>query len=142
MRVITNSNYISHTDPIFKKLEILKLCDLYKLQGIKLYCSAKEGKTPSYIASKVNESRISHTYNTRNVSNTFKTISQNKLQEQTLNSKLDKTWNVLPRNIKDSFNQKSNSAFVKIVKNHFLSTYSTTCNKRNSYSCGKQSNYR
>ena len=32
MRVITNSKYIAHTDPIFKTLNLLKLPDLYRLQ--------------------------------------------------------------------------------------------------------------
>ena len=34
---ITNSNYIAHTDPIFKTLNLLKLSNLYKLQLYKLY---------------------------------------------------------------------------------------------------------
>ena len=37
MRVITNSNYIAHTDPIFKTLNLLRLPDLYRLQLYKLY---------------------------------------------------------------------------------------------------------
>ena len=37
MRVITNSKYIAHTDPIFKTLNLLKLPDLYRLPGKKWY---------------------------------------------------------------------------------------------------------
>ena len=44
MRIITNSNYISHTDPIFKDLKILKIEDLYKINILKLYFQVK---TPS-----------------------------------------------------------------------------------------------
>ena len=42
MRVITNSNYIAHTDPIFKTLSLLKLPDLYRLQLYKLYYKIKK----------------------------------------------------------------------------------------------------
>ena len=42
MRVITNSNYIAHTDPIFKTLNLLKLPDLYRLQLYKLYYKMKK----------------------------------------------------------------------------------------------------
>ena len=45
MRIITNSNYISHTDPIFKDLKILKIEDLYKINILKLYFQVK---TPSF----------------------------------------------------------------------------------------------
>ena len=110
---------------------------MYKLQGIKLYYSAKERKTPIYITSKVNDTQISHNYNTRNILNTFKRLAQTKIQEQALSCKLDKTWNTLPINIKNSCNQKSKPSFVKNVKKYFLSTYPVSCNKRNCYSCNK-----
>ena len=42
MRVITNSNYIAHTDTIFKTLNLLKLPDLYRLQLYKLYYKMKK----------------------------------------------------------------------------------------------------
>ena len=45
MRIIRNSNYISHTDPIFKDLKILKIEDLYKINILKLYFQVK---TPSF----------------------------------------------------------------------------------------------
>lgn len=32
IRIITNSNYRAHTDPIFKSLQIMKLADIYKFQ--------------------------------------------------------------------------------------------------------------
>ena len=45
MSIIRNSNYISHTDPIFKDLKILKIKDLYKINILKLYFQVK---TPSF----------------------------------------------------------------------------------------------
>ena len=47
MRVITNSNYIAHIDPIFKTLNLLKLADLYRLQLYKLYNVLQNEKTNS-----------------------------------------------------------------------------------------------
>ena len=44
MSVITNSNYIAHTDPIFKTLNLLKLPNLYRLQLYKLYYKVKKKK--------------------------------------------------------------------------------------------------
>ena len=42
MSVITNSNYIAHTNPVFKTLNLLKLPDLYRLQLYKLYYKMKK----------------------------------------------------------------------------------------------------
>ena len=49
MRVITNSNYIAHTYPIFKTLNLLKLPDLYRLQLYKLYYKMKKQTVPTYL---------------------------------------------------------------------------------------------
>ena len=48
MRVITNSNYIAPTDPIFKTLNLLNLPDLYRLQLYKLYYKIKQDVRETY----------------------------------------------------------------------------------------------
>ena len=43
IRIITQSHYLAHTDPLFSKLKLLKLDDLYKHQlGIYMYKSTKD----------------------------------------------------------------------------------------------------
>ena len=37
VRIITRSHYLSHTDPIFLHLKLLKVIDLYKLFQLKFY---------------------------------------------------------------------------------------------------------
>ena len=64
MRVITNSKYIAHTDPIFKTLNLLKLPDLYRLQLYKLYYKIKKQIVPAYFRHILTE--VVNPYNTRN----------------------------------------------------------------------------
>ena len=64
MRVITNSKYIAHTDPIFKTLNLLKLPDLYRLQLYKLYYKIKKQTVPTYFRHILTE--VVNPYNTRN----------------------------------------------------------------------------
>ena len=64
MRVITNSKYIAHTDPIFKTLNLLKLPDLYRLQLYKLYYKIKKQTVPAYFRHILTE--VVNPYNTRN----------------------------------------------------------------------------
>ncbi len=37
IRIISVSKYNTHTEPIFKQLELLKLMDILKLQELKVY---------------------------------------------------------------------------------------------------------
>ena len=64
MRVITNSKYIAHTDPIFKTLNLLKLPDLYRLQHYKLYYKIKKQTVRTYFRHILTE--VVNPYNTRN----------------------------------------------------------------------------
>ena len=43
IRIITSSRYNSHTEPLFKQLNMLKLEDLLKLQQLKFYFKFNEG---------------------------------------------------------------------------------------------------
>ena len=49
IRIITSSRYNSHTEPLFKQLNMLKLEDLLKLQQLKFYFKFNEGSLPAYL---------------------------------------------------------------------------------------------
>ena len=48
IRVLANRSYISHTTPIFKKLRILKISDLYHVQLYKLHYKNINNLLPRY----------------------------------------------------------------------------------------------
>ena len=50
IRIISNNRYNSHTEPVMKKLEILKLEDLFKLNMLKWYFNYKNNKLPCYFS--------------------------------------------------------------------------------------------
>ena len=47
-RLITGSEYLAHSEPLFKELELLKIEDLYKLKILKFYYNLSYGLLPSY----------------------------------------------------------------------------------------------
>ena len=48
VRIITGSHYLSHTDPIFLHLKLLKVIDLYKLFQLKFYFKVTNQLLPQY----------------------------------------------------------------------------------------------
>ena len=48
IRLITGSEYLSHSEPLFKELKLLKIEDLYKLKILKFYYNLSYGFLPSY----------------------------------------------------------------------------------------------
>ena len=48
IRLITDSEYLAHSEPLFKEFELLKIEDLYKLKILKFYYNLSYGLLPSY----------------------------------------------------------------------------------------------
>ena len=46
--LITNSKYIAHTNPLFKRLQLLKIVDIFKLRVLKFYYNLYNGLLPVY----------------------------------------------------------------------------------------------
>ena len=66
VRIITNSNYLAHSEPIFKTLNLLKLEDIIKVDMIKFYYQPENKNLPFYFQDiDYNPSISSHHYNTR-----------------------------------------------------------------------------
>ena len=49
VRVISSSKYNAHTDPLFKKLRLIKLADLFTLNVLKMYYKFKHACLPSHV---------------------------------------------------------------------------------------------
>ena len=74
MRIITASGYISHTEPLFKQLNLLKVEHILTLQELKFYFKYNQGILPIYLQNFISNSKI-HNHNTRKIRTlyTFKT---------------------------------------------------------------------
>ena len=48
VRVIANSSYNAHTDPLFKKVNLLKVRDIFQLNVLKLYYKCRKENLPFY----------------------------------------------------------------------------------------------
>ena len=69
IRLIANGKYNAHTDPLFKKLNILKFKDLFELCHLKLYYKYSHHKLPSYFLEMISLMHVTQNrYNMRNMS--------------------------------------------------------------------------
>ena len=65
VRIITCSKYNSHTDPLFRKLNLLKAKDLFELNVLKLFYKYKKSILPFYISDMFLDYNNRHGYNLR-----------------------------------------------------------------------------
>ena len=68
IRVICNAKYNSHTDPLFKKKNVLKITDIFQVQCLKFYFNYENSKAPFYFLNEFTFTRgeQTHNHNTRN----------------------------------------------------------------------------
>ena len=134
IRHVALAKYNSHTEPILKKLNILKLSDSYKLQCSKIYYKQKHGILHSYHASKLltNSQQLSVT--TRQSSDIFVSRCHSNINKQSINHKVGTVWNSLPKEIR---NQPlvSEKSFARRLKQYFLSQYKEVCDISDCYVC-------
>ena len=50
VRIITNSKYNAHTEPLFKTLNLLKIDDIFRFNAIKFYYKYTKGDLPLYFS--------------------------------------------------------------------------------------------
>ena len=51
LRTITNSNYIAHTEPLFKELKLVKITDMYVIAIWKFYHNLMNNQLPMFFSS-------------------------------------------------------------------------------------------
>lgn len=113
IRIITNSDYFDHTQPLFKETRILKLFDLNKLQiGIFMYKQLNNGN--------VSTQQSLHDYPTRTRDHLRVPLHNLTLFQHSLAYSGPKTWNSIPSNIQSL---PTLYAFKKQFKSHLIIQY-------------------
>ena len=139
VRMITGASFLDHSEPLFSKMGILKLKDLFALQCVKLYGQVRHGKCPPYHSQ--NLIQQSHSRTMRNEYNLFIKSVKLTLSKESINYKVSTIWNKLPNHIKN-INTYQSSMKQQLVKTsqYFFSQYQSSpqCSLYpNCYSCGR-----
>ena len=102
IRLITKSKYNSHADPLFKRMNLLKVDDIFTIQCIKLYLKHKIDILPEYHSLQIVTNSDVHSHFTRHQDDLHQPPIRTMLEEQLLNFKIAQEWNKLPSDIKDN----------------------------------------
>ena len=92
IRIITNSKYNAHTDPLFKRLSLLKLKDIHHLETLKFCYKLKNAMLPPYF-DVISLTAISemHNYSTRNRHDIYINRTQHNFASHSIRNKIPVT---------------------------------------------------
>lgn len=138
IRVVANAKYNSHTEPLFKKLQVLKLCDLVELNELKFYFKYCNNKLPFYLSSIPITTNLNiHNHNTRTSGKLHLYTIKHEFAKYCLRNHIPTTINKQPTNIISKVNTHSYHGFKIYIKRELIEKYNETCLLRNCYVCSK-----
>ena len=139
LRIISNSKYNAHTDPLFKAFHLLKLEDIFELNALKLYHNFLNNKLPHFFQNMFTMEQT-HQYETRSASFPnpchIKTSGAKKRVKYFLPNMLQ---NISPH-ILDKIQTHSIKGFARYYKNEKIKAYQSECHIVNCYICGQSDN--
>ena len=112
-----SSNPISHTDPLFSKLAILKIDDLYTQQLRMFSFKLSRGLLPSGVSSLFD--KVSHSHRTRGASSN---LYVGRYDSRSIKTIATRCWNTLPNCLKGS---PSLASFKEMSKRGLLAPYAS-----------------
>ena len=137
IRIISNSKYNSHSEPIYKRNKLLKIEDIYKLQQLNFYHKLKNNTLPSYFNTfSTTTNHEIHQHNTRRTY-LFPIRADHTFAKNFLRYSLTDLVNSTPPIIIDKVHTHSYHGFSIYVKTHFINKYNMTCNLQACYICNR-----
>ena len=139
VRVISGSNYNAHTDPLLKKLRLVKLADLFTLNVLKMYYKFKHARLPSYVENMFENFSRHHEHETRQSLILEEPMVNTASGENCLRYILPRIVNNTNPIIINMVDSYSFEGFVRYLKNYMIVHYVDYCVIPNCYICNHMS---
>ena len=121
LRIISLSNYNAHTKPIFKRLEIITIKNLFDFNCLKFVYNCKKGELPDHFLKFRCVQRASiHDHETRFSSLIVSAQTRNVMAENCMRHHLVTVLNCTPNCILDKIVTHSRQGFIFYVKRYYL----------------------
>ena len=137
IRIICNSRYNSHTDPLFKQLNLLKIEDIFKVQCLKFFYKFENNKVPVYFQESFTFNRTNHNYVTRHRENFQHNILNRQTSKKNLKNHLPKVLNGIPTCLLSKIYTHSLENFKDRLKIFYIDKYALSCERIRCYVCSR-----
>ena len=125
VRTIANSKYNAHTDPLFKRFNLLKISDLCVLHDLKFCYKYKRGIVPEYFSSITDTT--SHEHLTRSHGNFRLPAVSHDFAKHSIKYRLPSLLNNMDNNFKSKIHTHSFWGFKQYIKKTLINQYNILC---------------
>ena len=134
IQMLTLSRYNARTEPLFKRLNLLKVEDMFSINILKFYFKYKHGTLPVYFQNMF--PLVSHNYNTRGNLNKIRMNKRTTANcENIIRNSLPRIVEKFPLSVLEKIETHSFNGFKNYVKKVMLDNYDPLCHRLNCFIC-------
>ena len=133
VRVLCGSKYNSHSEPLFKALNLLKVEDIFRCQVLKFYYKFMNKSLPLYFETMFTPNSTVHQYETRQRRSIHLPVARTSQAGLCIRHFIPKLLKEIPLCIQDKVTSHSFHGFSQYTKNYFIQNYETDCSIQNCY---------
>ena len=136
LRAMCSAKYNTHTEPLFKRLNLLKICDIHKIQQLKMFYKLVRKDLPEYFNT-IPVTKLSdiHDHVTRNRNTYYTNRVAHKFADKCFRQSIFHTVNHVPELIREKIFTHSLKGFSNYSKTLFVSNYLYECMIPHCYVC-------
>lgn len=136
VRIITCSNYNAHSEPLLKKLFLLKATHICALHELKFCFKLEHNLLPFYFNNSMFKKFTSiHRHNTRRANSYQLPKFKHSFMNNSIRYRIPDIFNKTTTNITDKIHTHSLLGYKKYIKRCYITSYKDSCNIRNCYIC-------
>ena len=128
VRIISLGKFNCHSEPLFKKLQLLKIKDIHTLQELKFYHQLKNNQLPSYFRNMTNDHDLdTHPYPTRHKNKLRSPRTNHEFARKCIRYSAIKTAINTSNHIIEKVNTHSLHGFMTYFKRITIDQYELSC---------------
>ena len=135
LRIMTNSQYNAHTEPLFKLLHLLKVKDIYENQCLKFWYKYVNNKLPNYFRNMFPYNHELHEIETRNHDRLHLYPTNISGARNVLRHHIPELLNKFPPHLVERFKMHSLYSVSHHIKCYLIDLYSYDCDEIDCYIC-------
>ena len=135
LRIITNSKYNAHTEPLFKNLNLLKIKDIFDIECLKFWYKFVNKKLPNYFRTFFMRNNEMYDIETRNHDSIHSFLTRTTGARHVLRHHIPGLIEKYPSCIVDKSRTHSITVFVGHIKHFMVESYSYDCLVMDCYIC-------
>jgi hypothetical protein len=138
VRILCNAKFNAHTDPLFRKLGLLKIQDIFDIQCVKFFYKFRNNTLPGYFNTFFTINENIHGHNTRQIEHVHLYRYRTNINKNQIRHFIPNLINNLSGEIRNKIATHSITSVTSALKKMYIEKYELNCTLVRCYVCNRR----